>query len=337
MRTLPPKVAEIDYRDEVLSVESVPGASPLTLAIDQGLRVVRPLEALLVWLQRVLPPGTDLPAVDFTDVAGVLLPPRRGTTVRTERLGPFAADWVIARRVDASAPVLLHFHGGGLRLGGRRTYRRVASNLSTLTGSRVFLPGFRLLPRTALPEMLTDALTAYRWLLDHGVPAERIVVSGDSGGAQLAAHAALAARDADLPVPAGLVLLSPWLDFDHSAKRLHHTFRVDPMVSWRLADLVDRWIAHGVLDPALGAVNADLTGLPPTLIQVSSTEVLRADAELMAARLADAKVPCHLQIWDRQMHVFQVLTELLPEARHAVSVITGFIDAVTSGEQQLAA
>ncbi|MEV6773703.1 alpha/beta hydrolase [Nocardia sp. NPDC051030] len=336
MSTLPPKVAEIDYREDALVIESIPGASPLTLLIDQGLRVLRPLEAMLVWWQRAMP-DRDLPAADFTDIAGVLLPPRRGTRVRRERLGPFDADWVIARGTSEFAPVLLHFHGGGLRLGGRRTYRRVASNLSALTGTRVFLPGFRLLPRATLRETLSDAGTAYRWLLDQGIPANRIVVSGDSGGAQMAVQAALSARDAGLPVPAGLVLLSPWLDFDHARKRAHPTFRMDPMVSHRLAEVVDRWVANRVLEPALGAVNAELSGLPPVLIQVSSTEVLRADAELMAERLAAAKVRCHLQIWDRQMHVFQAISDVLPEARQAVTVIASFIDAVTSARAYRAA
>lgn len=330
--TLPPRVAEMDYRSVNLRVETVRGATRRTLVVDQMLRLVRPLGVSMVWVQRVWP-GGDLPALGFTDVAGVLLPPRRGTRVRRVQLDKFKADWVVAPGVAPDAPVLLYFHGGGLRVGGLRTYRRIASNLSALTGSRVFLAGFRLMPRARLEETLSDALTAYRWLLDNGEIADRIVTGGDSGGGQMAIHAALSAREAGLPVPAGTVMFSPWVDYDQSTRSAHHSFRMDPLISPRLAEVIQRWVATGVLDPSLGAVNADLTGIAPVLIQVSSTETLCADAELLARRLSEAGVSCHLQIWDRQMHVFQAGSDVLPEARAALAQVREFIHQVTTAER----
>jgi acetyl esterase/lipase len=174
-------------------------------------------------------------------------------------------------------------------------------------------------------------VTAYLRLLDRGYKPSRIVVAGDSAGGYLAFAAPLRALSEGLPAPAGIVALSPLTDLDHTAKLAHANARLDPYIPVsRLPLLYELW--QDGPDPLVCPVDADLAQLPPTLIQAGSSEALLCDAELMAARLAAADVPCRLQIWERQLHVFQAYSQVIPEGFSAIAEIGSFIRArVTPG------
>lgn len=325
---LPPKARGADIDSGNLRIEFVPGATTQALLLHQVSRALaRPIGGQLEWF-----PG-DLPPLGWVDWFGVFLPPTRGTKVARVELEKYPAEWVTAPGAEDADRVILYFHGGGLRTCGLRTYRRLGSRLSAAAHARVLNAGYRLLPSVTLSEQRADALAAYRFLLDSGVSPENIVVAGDSGGAQMALWAAIGARDAGLPTPAGIIAISPWVDFDFSAKRAHPNFQTDPLLSPRLADLVDRWVRTGIMDTTLGAINADLTGMPPVLIQAGSTEVLCADAELLAERLAAAGVRTHFQVWDRQFHVFHIGADVIPEARAAIEEIGAFAKRTTDRTQ----
>jgi acetyl esterase/lipase len=191
---------------------------------------------------------------------------------------------------------------------------------------------YRQLPKVPLAGSLLDCLAAYRHLLDSGLDPSRIVFAGDSAGGHLAFATALSATAEGLPQPAGIVALSPWLDFDATAKIAHRNAARDAYAPVsRLPFLTTLCLASkGELDPLASPVNRDLSGLPPVLILAAEDEMLRCDAELMAQRLADHGVPCTLQIWAGQVHAFPVLGDLLPESRAAIHEIGTFIRDVTA-------
>ncbi len=298
-----------------------------------GARVARvAVRPVLQQLPRWLP--HRLPDLVFLDRAGALLPAPKGTTVRSLEIGSCLAEWVAAPAHGGEGTVVLYFHGGLFMVGGLRTHRRLVARVSAAAcGARVLNVRYRKLPQTRFADILGDVLYAYRWLLDSGQPPERIVVAGDSAGGFLAFSAVLAARDVGLPIPAGIVGLSPLLDLDSSARQAHPNAAREPLLPANLSKVATRYVTvDGKLDQALSPVNADLSGLPPVLLQVGSTEALLADAETMAARLTAADVPCQLQVWDRQIHDFQLAADILPEARTAIADIGNFIAAVTGAD-----
>ncbi|GAB0102863.1 hypothetical protein JMUB6875_18340 [Nocardia sp. JMUB6875] len=199
-------------------------------------------------------------------------------------------------------------------------------------GASVLSVAYRQLPQAHLTRSIDDAVTAYRYLLDRGIPAQRILICGDSAGGGLTFLAALAIRDRGLPRPGGLAAMSPWADLDNEFRLAHPNARRDPILRPVLADVVvpNGFTENGVLDPMLSSTAHDFTGLPPILIQVGSTEMFLPDAERLAARAAAAGVPCTLEIYDHAPHVFQVSAPLLPRARRAVRRIGEFARAALS-------
>lgn len=290
---------------------------------------LRPLIARLPWTPFVL-----RRAVLLDRAAAVLLPPRGTTTAPVTGLD-CAAEWVRGPGVTGrSGKVILYFHGGGFVACGLRTHRRMIARISRAAGVPALSVAYRMPPRVTIETTLEDCLNAYRWLLEQGYRPCDIVIAGDSAGGYLAFMTPLRALRAGLPAPAGIVALSPFTDLDIGPKIVHPNAPVDPYIpAPRMWDMV-RVCFPGVDldDPQLCPVHADLTGLPPVLIQVGSIEVLRGDAELMAERLGAAEVPCTLQIWEGQAHVFQVFADLAREGLAAIAEIGSFVRAVSGAD-----
>jgi len=290
---------------------------------------VRPLIARLPWTPFALRCAGLLDRA-----AAPLRPPRGTTTVPVTGLG-CAAEWVRGPGVSGdSRKAILYFHGGGFVACGLRTHRRMIARISRAAGVPALSVAYRMPPRVAIDTTLEDCLDAYRWLLEQGHRPSDIVVAGDSAGGYLAFMTPLRALRAGLPAPAGIAALSPFTDLDIAAKIAHPNAPIDPYIpAPRMRDMV-RVCFPGVApdDPLLCPVHADLAGLPPVLIQVGSIEVLRGDAELMAERLGAADVPCTLQIWEGQAHVFQVFADLAREGLAAIAEIGSFVRAVTDAD-----
>lgn len=292
---------------------------------------------LMRWFMRPL--VTHLPWTPFTlrfapllDLGAVLLAPPRGTKT-TKVKGPgCAAEWVRGRGVPAgSRQVILYFHGGGFVACGLRTHRRMIARISQAAGMPVLSVAYRMQPKVTIQTSIGDCVDAYRWLLESHAPGD-IVIAGDSAGGYLSFMAPLHALRDGLPRPAGIAALSPFTDLDIDVKTAHANAALDPFIpALRIRDMVRMCFPDAEpTDPWLSPVHADLTGLPPTLIHAGSIELLRADAELMAARLGAANVPCTLQIWEGQAHVFQIFADLSREGLTAIREIGTFARRVTT-------
>lgn len=218
---------------------------------------------------------------------------------------------------------ILYLHGGAFLACGLGTHRRLVERLSWRTGMAVLAVDYRQLPVGILDDSLQDAEDAFRWLTRNGHPAHQIVLAGDSAGGHLAFATAIRMRDAGLR-PAGVVGLSPWLDFDHRPKVAHHNATRDAYIPVRRLRRVGRMAVGARVEDHHSPVNADLTGMPPALILVGADEVLRVDSELMAERLLDAGVRCTLQVWEGQVHAFPVIADLNPESLAAIEEIAVF-------------
>jgi acetyl esterase/lipase len=257
-------------------------------------------------------------------LAAVLIAAPAGTRRAPVRLGKFRAEWLWhgnagdpRRRQDSA---LLYFHGGAYLLGGLNTHRRLVAKIARASRMPAFNVDYRQLPKAHFTETLDDAVESYRYLLEQGFQADRIIVSGDSAGGGLAFRLALATREHGLPMPGGISVISPWADFDSTTRNAHPNRDRDSYIPARGIDTVSQrgFAPDGRLDPAWSPVNHDFTGLPPVLIQVGSTECLLPDAQTLARRCASAHIPARLQIWDRAPHVHHIGSDLLNDARAAI-------------------
>jgi len=299
------------------------GGSVQSRALELALRSTVKV-ALRVWA-----PTWRLPwPVGLVDHAGRLLRTVSGVTYEPVMLPHCRAELVCPPRAT-SGRFVLYLHGGGFHVGGRHLHRQMVGRFVQLLGTPVLQVNYRKLPRHSITSSIEDCLDAYRHILELGVDPARLIVMGDSAGGYLAFMTALGIREAGLPMPAALVAMSPFTDWDHTLKCAAPTAQTcavfprsapEPLLA--AATKCNR--DERLISPA----RCDLTGLPPTLIQASSTEFLYPDAVLMADQLDAHGVPCELQVWNQQVHVFQAAAAVVPEAAQAVAEVVRFIDGV---------
>jgi acetyl esterase/lipase len=300
-----------------------------------GLRhTVRPI--LGMWAR--LP--FDLHPPNLLDHIARLAPVHEGTSWRSVDLGPCESEWLQAKDVrdvhGGNPRAIVYFHGGGFLTCGLNTHRRLVSRISYASGQPVLNVGYRQMPQEPITESVADGVVAFRWLLDEGYRAEDITIAGDSAGGYLAFSVARAVLDAGWGRPAGVVAISPLLDVDSTRKRNHpnaHQCETFPLNALeRFSQVVlradDR---RGISGERVCPVDMPVGDLPPALIQIGSREILMPDAELMANRLVAAGVPCDLQVWEKQVHVFQAAAGWVPEARKAIDEIALFTQALADG------
>jgi epsilon-lactone hydrolase len=237
-----------------------------------------------------------------------------------------------ARDEGPDDPALLYFHGGGYRLGSAASYRAYGSQLARACSARVVLVDYRLAPEHPFPAAVDDALVAYRWLLGRQPSHGRIVVAGDSAGGGLAAALGLRARDEGMPLPAGVICLSPWADLTNTAGSYTRCAESDALFSKLSADEAAGLYLHGAdpTHPLVSPLRGDWRGLPPLFIQASQCEVLTDDATGLAGNARRAGVDVELHLYDDMPHVWQVHYPIFPEAVQAVEQIGAFIARVTS-------
>jgi len=268
----------------------------------------------------------------LVDYAGLALKPVDGTTFERMDLPQCKAE--VTRTPSVEDRVVVYLHGGAFVVGGRFLHRQLVSRIAEATRASVIAVEYRQLPNHPVSASIADGLDAYRYVLDSGVPASQVVIMGDSAGGYLTFQVALAAEKAGLPMPAGLAALSPLIDFDGTAKvtaESAETCALFPKNCFDgLSEVVLRAARRAGEDHALpdAPSRALLHGLPPSLIQVSSAEMVYPDAVSMAASLDEAGVDVELQVWDHQVHVFQAAAGILPEAVQAIEEIADFFDQV---------
>lgn len=223
-----------------------------------------------------------------------------------------------------AARTILYLHGGGYVIGSARGHRALTAGLAQATGAPVFAPDYRLAPEHPFPAALQDVVSAYRHLLAGGRQGSQIVMAGDGAGSGLVLAAAHALRDVGLPLPAGLVLISPWLDLTLSGDSIVGQAKADPLLSRRkLACWADHYRGELSGDhPGCSPLFGDHRGLPPILVQVGTDEILRSDAE----RLARHATAIEVQSFDGLWHAFQIHAGVLPSADEALGRIAAFAD-----------
>lgn len=252
------------------------------------------------------------------------LPPRN-VSFETAGSAGVPGDMVRLRGSDAASSVILYLHGGGYTTGSPRTHRAVTGHLAVRCEARLFVPDYRLAPEHPFPAGLDDAVTAYRGLLSEGVEPGEIVIAGDSAGGGLAVAAALQLRDLRQPLPRALVLFSPLVDLAREYPEVPPRGEVMLTRAW-LRECACSYVATGDPgDPLVSPVGANLRGLPPTLIQVGTDELLLPDSRRLFDCLQSAGVRAELSEFPGRWHVFQASAGVLADADRALEEVARFI------------
>ena len=232
----------------------------------------------------------------------------------------------VSSRSEAVEPksAVLFLHGGAFMICSPASHRSITGRLAKAVGATVFVPDYRLAPEHPYPAALDDAVASYRALLEQGYAPEQIAVAGDSAGGGLALSLCLRLRGEGSPLPACLALISPWADLT-----LTQVAKIadDPLlcVAWGEQGAAAYLQGRSADDPLVSPLFADLPGMPPTLIQSASEEMLREDSRRLAKALTEAGVRVKSREFPRMWHDFQLYAGIVPEATQAVDEIACFI------------
>ncbi len=290
---------------------------------------------LLGRVARLLEPLASLVARDadlhetraaFEHLQAEFAPPP-GTSVRPVTAGGVPS--LIASPPGGPEPTVLYLHGGGYVVGSAFGYQPHAGALAAAAQTGVLVPDYRLAPEHPFPAAVDDALSAYRWLVEQGVPPERVTVAGDSAGGGLVMSLLLTLKREREPPPGAAVLFCPWVDlaFRHADIPAGAEQVGGPMAT--TADTIrcaEAYLnGHPADDPIVDPLAADLVDLPPMLIQAATGDACVVDAELLAARAEAHGVDVRFELYPVEAHAFQLFWSFLPEAADAFEAAGEFI------------
>lgn len=259
-------------------------------------------------------------------VTRLTLPPR-GAKFEASNSDGVRGEWATARGHERAALTVLYLHGGGYCVGSPATHRAITGHLAARCGARVFAPDYRLAPEHAFPAAVDDAVASFRGLLARGIAPHDVVIAGDSAGGGLSVATTLRLRELALPLPRALVLFSPWVDLGLESLPPAPAGEVMLTLPW-ITQCARAYVARAdARHPLVSPVYADLAGLPPTLIQVGTDEILLGDSRRLRVRLQSAGVAVNYEEYPRRWHVFQANAGVLADADRALDAVARFTRA----------
>lgn len=233
--------------------------------------------------------------------------------------------------------VILQLHGGGYMGAVRNAYYVFAGLYNEVShGCNVLTPDYRVAPEYPYPAALEDAVASYQWLLDKGYYGEQIIVAGDSAGGGLAMALCMYLKDRHMPMPGGVVAMSPWTDLTASGESYETNYERDPLFGNTKDSLIyvnDYAGDHDKMDCYISPLFGDFRGFPPMLIQVGSLEMLLSDSVSVAAKAREQGIRVRLSIYEGMFHVFQMAYLNIPESKKAWAEVGKFIDVIRKDER----
>ena len=249
------------------------------------------------------------------------------------------AEWVIAPGADPARRVL-YIQGGAFMMGSPRSHRNITNRFSEISNAAVLVIDYRLMPEHRRMAGIEDCRTAYLWLIDNGPDgpgaANRVFVAGDSAGGNLTLSLIAWVRDQAIRQPDAAVAFSPTTDATFASPTVLRNMETDAMLGPMFRDLAKvprpllwwfSWFQSRVTprSPLVSPMFGDLSGLPPTLVQVSEAEILYGDSIRYVNRAIAAGSRAQLQSWPHMVHVWQMFYPQLTEAREAWDEVGKFI------------
>ena len=246
------------------------------------------------------------------------------------RTAEITVDGIEARHV------VVYFHSGVYVLGDAFLSADLASQVGRRTSAKIISVDYRLAPENPYPAAVKDAFAAYEALLGNGTAASDIAFAGESAGGGLAVATMVNARDHGLPLPAAAFVMSPYVDLTLSGATMRTKREVDPLLTPEAlaARVADYTAGEDAALPLISPIFAELSGLPPLIIQAGSHEVLLDDAVRLAGVAATDDVEVTLEITPGVPHVFQANHAILDEAVTALDRAGELLSAYLTGTRE---
>ena len=257
---------------------------------------------------------------------------RKMVIIKDHPFEKFAAAWVIPKD-ERRQGVILYLHGGGYACGDLEYAKGYGSTLAVRCGIRVFSPAYRLAPESPFPAALEDALESYRYLLKKGYDPRQIALCGESAGGGLIYALCLKLKEENLPLPGGLIAMSPWTDLTSSGQSYETNRDVDPNMTVEQLQFYTRCYTTDPKNPLASPIFGNLEGLPPSLIFVGGDEIMLSDAADMHKNLLAAGCKSKLVVAPERWHAY-VLYELA-ENEEDYDTINHFLSQHISEENKL--
>jgi epsilon-lactone hydrolase len=259
-------------------------------------------------------------------------------TFSRETLAGVSCEVHTPRDHRAGDPTLLYLHGGGYVSCSPATHRELIARLALSTGARCVAPDYRLAPEHPFPAALDDVLGVHAALRTAEVPARALFIAGDSAGGGLALALLLKLRDQGLALPRAALLLSPWVDLSLDRAALSDHGPLDYLNAKMLSETAPKYAAAaGLTHPLVSPIYAELSGLPPLLVQTGAWEVFCEQNVHFVAKARAAGVDVRHEIVAGMLHVFPAFAGLLPEARRALRSAGEFVRSFALSDLALAA
>ncbi|MDM9620355.1 alpha/beta hydrolase [Rhizobium sp. S96] len=233
--------------------------------------------------------------------------------VDAELIWPARLHHPIGRRA------ILYVHGGGFYGGSLQTHRAFAAALAKASSSDVLLINYRLAPDYPFPAPIDDTLTAYQWLLESGYDNDNVVIAGDAAGGNLAIEATLRQMQLKGPLPAAVIAVSPITDLAGTGNSFAANIKSDPLLNATQMEAARKAYlgSRAPTDPRASPLYADMTGFPPILMQVGSSEALLDDTLRLADKARKAGVDVTAEVWPGMIHQWQLFPFWIDDARRS--------------------
>lgn len=262
----------------------------------------------------------------LTDMA----PVPRGVKYESVSCDGVPAEWATPDNLQHPG-VVLFLHGGAYVAGSIETHRAMVGRIAKASRTKCLSIEYGLAPERPFPHGINDAVKAYHWLINKGYDHKKIVICGDSAGGGLTVATLVKLRDEGAPQPAAGVAMSPWLDLLCLGDSGIKLAKEDPMLT-RESGLIYAKLygtEHDLKHPHISPLYTDPKGLPPLLIQVSSSEILLDDTTRFEKKAREAGVHIEVEYWPKMVHVWQAFSPYLPEAKRALNKMGAFIEKKT--------
>ncbi len=256
-------------------------------------------------------------------------------TVKKQSFENFDGAWIIPSDERRSG-IIMYIHGGGYTCGDLDYAKGFGTVLAVECGVRVFCPAYRLAPENPFPAAVEDVLCAYKYLLEQGIDSSTVTLCGESAGGGLCYSLCLALKEEKLPMPAGVIAISPWTDLTMSGPSYQKNKDVDPSITEKLLDFFANCYVPDKekrVAPLASPLFADLKGMPPSILFAGGDEIMLSDTEEFHRRLISCGCQSTLKITPERWHAYILYG--LSEDKEEFTLINKFLSRVMSREKKL--
>jgi monoterpene epsilon-lactone hydrolase len=222
-------------------------------------------------------------------------------------------------------------------MGSYKTHRAFVASLCKKLCVQAYSITYRHAPEDPYPAAIDDAFEAYKWLLEEkSIPAEDIIVMGDSAGGGLALCLLHRIGKRNLPLPKAAIGLSAWTDLTMTSETLKTKAEQDPFFSVKNIEISARAYLgdENPKNPEVSPIFANFNGWPPIFLQVGSREVLLNDSLTIAGKMKEQGVEVTVDVQEGMFHAFLIMStmpvigKLIPEFKRAMKNVQMFVESL---------